>query len=108
MTRAAILLAIIVVTAPVSCPAQEAPTESNKPIGPWAFTFALNDLSFHSFDGATLSVRKQTSDHAAWRYGISLSASREDYKDEASNGVPPSVNARTTDGLRCALPSSCT
>jgi len=44
MNRAAVFLALAVAAIPASCLAQEPPEGSTEPIGPWAFTIALNDL----------------------------------------------------------------
>ena len=99
MNRAAVLLALAVAAIPASCLAQEPPEGSTEPIGPWAFTIALNDLSFGSFDGVTLSMRRQTRDHAAWRYGITLSSVFDESKrhDRFESPTSPAVAERLDD-----------
>lgn len=53
----------------------------------WAFEFGLANATLTSFDGATLSLRRQMSPNAAWRLGLSLSvnSSKSDFDRSASN-----------------------
>lgn len=66
-------------TAPAS--AQDA-TVHKLPSPAWAVEFGLANASLSSFDGAMISLRQQKSAHAAWRYGLSVSASTSKYESD--------------------------
>ncbi|MBK7367053.1 MAG: hypothetical protein IPJ04_03850 [Candidatus Eisenbacteria bacterium] len=72
LALAAALWFAAVFTAPAS--AQDA-TVHKLPSPAWAVEFGLANASLSSFDGAMISLRQQKSAHAAWRYGLSVSAS---------------------------------
>ena len=94
LASAACLLFTAALAAPSS--AQDA-TVHKLPSPAWAVEFGLANASLTSFDGATISLRQQKSPHAAWRYGLSVSASTS--KNEQDRTIT-STTAYATDEIR--------
>ncbi|MFN8586657.1 MAG: hypothetical protein U0704_02560 [Candidatus Eisenbacteria bacterium] len=62
----------------------------------WAFEFGLANATLTSFDGATISLRRQTSPGAAWRFGFSSSYSKSSNENDR-NTVGSSLTAHDED-----------
>ncbi|MBI5170138.1 MAG: hypothetical protein HZA61_11660 [Candidatus Eisenbacteria bacterium] len=71
----------------------------------WAVEFGIANASLTSFDGATISLRRQKSPHAAWRYGLSVSAStsKNDQERTASQSTQTSNDVLNTSSSNLAL-----
>lgn len=83
MSRNWIVLLATLCLAPPALAASGGPVKSPA----WAYEFGISNATLTSFDGATLSLRRQVSPNAAWRLGLSLSmsSSKTDYDRTASN-----------------------
>lgn len=81
--QALALAACLAITAALAAPssAQDA-TLHKLPSPAWAVEFGIANASLTSFDGATISLRQQKSAHAAWRYGLSVSASTSRHESD--------------------------
>lgn len=77
--------------------AQDA-TVHKLPSPAWAVEFGLANASLTSFDGATISLRQQKSAHAAWRYGLSVSAQTSNF--EADRTASPSTGYARDENTR--------
>ena len=77
--------ACLLFTAALAVPSSAQDTTVHKlPSPAWAVEFGLANASLTSFDGATISLRQQKSPHAAWRYGLSVSANTSKYESDRS------------------------
>lgn len=102
LASAACLFFTAALAAPSS--AQDA-TVHKLPSPSWAVEFGIANASLSSFDGATISLRQQKSPHAAWRYGLSVSAStsRNDQDRTASQTTQTSTDLTKSSSSNFAL-----
>ena len=75
----------------VAIPSETSAGENSLKKGKWALQFKVfNFINLSSFQGSTLSIKKHTSDRAAWRLGLTL---RFDVRDESTKILIYSNNA---------------